>query len=93
MLASAAPAQDMTAGVVMEKMPADDRYTYVAGIVEGLATARYLADDKQTTGMSCLYRWFYGNSGTAEIIGAAFRRFPEHYPGVIVATLVGKECP
>jgi hypothetical protein len=38
----AANATDFTARVVMEKMTAEQRYSHLAGVVEGLAYARYV---------------------------------------------------
>lgn len=82
----------MTAGVIMEKMPQADRYPFVAGIIEGLAYARYVKDGKKTDGMGCIYDWFYKNKGRIQDIYQAFDRFKEHLPGTIVATMVAKEC-
>ena len=50
-LTGPAGATDFTAKAVMEKMQAGDRYPYVAGVVEGLAYARYSRDGKKTEGM------------------------------------------
>ena len=88
-----APAQTtMTAGVIMEKMPQADRYPFVAGIIEGLAYARYVKDGKQTDGMGCIYDWFYKKQGRIQDVYQAFSRFKEHMPGAIVAAMVAKEC-
>jgi len=82
----------MTAGVVMEKMPQSDRYPFVAGIIEGLAYARYMKDNKQVTGMGCIYDWFYKKQNRVQDVYQAFNRFKEHMPGAIVAAMVAKEC-
>jgi len=82
----------MTAGVVMEKMPALERLAFVAGIVEGLAYARYAKDGKKTEGMGCVYRWFYDKKDRIDDIYQAFNRFKEHLPGAVVAAMVAKEC-
>ncbi len=89
---SQARAQDMTAGVIMEKMPQNERYPFVAGIVEGLAYARYARDNKQVTGMGCIYKWFYGKQDRILDVYQAFNRFKDHTPGAIVAAMVAKEC-
>ena len=92
-LPSAGNAQTaMTAGVVMEKMPALERLAFVAGIVEGLAYARYAKDGKKTEGMGCVYRWFYDKKDRIDDIYQAFNRFKEHLPGAVVAAMVAKEC-
>lgn len=87
-----AQAQDMTAGVIMEKMPSNERYPFVAGIVEGLAYARYARDNKQVAGMGCIYKWFYGKQDRIQDVYQAFNRFKDHTPGAIVAAMVAKEC-
>ena len=91
-VSSQALAQDMTAGVIMEKMPQTERYPFVAGIVEGLAYARYARDNKQVSGMECIYKWFYGKKDRIQDVYQAFNRFKDHTPGAIVAAMVVKEC-
>lgn len=54
-----AEATDLTAGVVMEKMTSEQRPSYIAGVVERLAYARYAKDGKADQGMKCIYQWFY----------------------------------
>lgn len=101
LLCAATPAhpQAMTAEVIMSKMTPEDRYTYMAGIVEGLAYARYRNDNKgveedskTATGMACVYDWFYKNDANRERIVQAFRKFGSHYPGAIMAALIRKDC-
>ncbi|MVA97968.1 hypothetical protein GN330_12005 [Nitratireductor sp. CAU 1489] len=88
----------MTAGVVMEKMKPKELYSYVYGIVEGMAYARFRKDTvaagaKTETGMTCIYNWFFsGNGKSYADITAAFRKYPEHGPPVIVAALIKKKC-
>jgi len=89
---SQAHAQDMTAGVIMEKMPENARVPFVAGIIEGLAYARYARDNKQVTGMGCIYDWFYKKKDRIQDVYQAFNRFKDHTPGAIVAAMVAKEC-
>ena len=73
-------------------MTPDERHAYVAGIVEGLAYARYAADAKQVAGMKCIYGWFYDSPDTTETVYAAFRRYPDYPPGAVVAALVKRKC-
>jgi hypothetical protein len=87
-----ASATDFTAGVVMEKMNGKERHTYLAGVIEGLAYARYARDGKKTDGMACIYKWFYDKEATTDKIETAFRRFPDHLPGAVVAAMLEKEC-
>lgn len=87
-----AAAQDFTAGIVMEKMDEKQRYTYLAGVVEGLAYGRYAKDGKKVEGMKCIYEWFYDGDGTVEKIYSAFKRFHDYLPGAVMAAMVEKEC-
>lgn len=89
---SPASAEDMTAGSVLTKMKPDQRFPYLAGIVEGLAHARYQRDDKATEGMACIYDWFYRTEGSAETIYAAFEKFKNHTPGAVMAALIQRRC-
>lgn len=89
-----AQAEQFTAGTVMDRMPHEERAAYVAGVIEGLAYARYAAEDKTTEGMGCIYRWYYDDAGAAlGKIEAAFARFREHTPGAIIGALLKKGCP
>ncbi|GAB5470459.1 MAG: hypothetical protein Kilf2KO_34890 [Rhodospirillales bacterium] len=93
-----AHADDITAGSVLERMNADERFFFMAGIVEGLAYARYKADGNQTEGMGCIYDWFYrqGTFKDAPMarlqIEEAFARYPNHTPGAVVGALTILRC-
>jgi len=88
----------MTAGVVMERMEVRERYGYIAGIVEGLAYARFRKDtlaagSKDERGMQCIYDWFYADKEAMFVrIGQAFTKYPEHFPSTLIAVMVKKEC-
>ena len=90
---AAEPSTIMTAGVIAEKMNEGDLYTYVAGVVEGLAQARYRVDGKRTDGMSCIYGWFYDGDRTFERIFVTFAHFKDEMPGNVVAAMAEKRCP
>ncbi len=91
-------AKDMTAEVVMKEMPTKERFAFVAGIVHGLAYARFRKDsagtgEKVETGSKCIYDWFYsGDASTMLRIEKAFEQYPDYPPGSIVAVLAIKEC-
>lgn len=85
-------ATDFTAKTVMEKMEAEHRYPYIAGVIEGLAYARYARDGKKTEGMECIYDWFYEKPETLNLIYAAFGQYPEFTPGAIIGALTRKSC-
>lgn len=88
----------MTAGLIMDKMPVRERVSYVAGIVEGLAHARFLADTKRSgendsNGMKCIYDWYYSADGQTHMqVEAAFRKYPQHYPATLIIAMLKKRC-
>lgn len=73
-------------------MTAGDRYLYIAGIVEGLAHARFVKDNKDTKGRSCINEWFYDDKATIQKIYAAFERYPGTLPGAVVGALAATKC-
>jgi len=85
-------AQDMTAGVILDKMNSDQRTGFLAGVVEGLAYARFEREGNEEPGMKCIYRWFYEKEGTMENIHEAFNHFRDYMPGAVIAAMVQKEC-
>lgn len=77
----------------MEKMTAVERAAYLAGVIEGLAYARYEAEGKVTGGgMRCIYQWFYQGDDTLRKIHAAFERFKDYTPGAVIAAMIKREC-
>jgi len=95
---SLAHAQEMTAGLIMKEMPARERATYVMGIIEGLAYARFRKDTlasgaKNATGAACIYDWLYKDSTAAfDRIEAAFNKYPDQYPSTLLAVMLKKDC-
>lgn len=83
----------MNAGTIMEKMKPDERFAFVAGIIEGLAMSRYMQDGKKPEGMKCIYDWFYEHSDNVDTVYGAFERYPDYPPGTIVDLMVRKACP
>lgn len=88
-----AQARDFTAGVVMEEMDAADRFTYVAGVIEGLAYARFAADGQKPEGMVCIYDWFYESGDAMTKIEATFIKYGTYLPGAVLAAMLKKRCP
>lgn len=88
----------MTAGTVLDKMSTDERFSYVAGMIDGLAHARLQKDTlakgvAEQEGMNCIYRWFYQGDGKAHaVVSAAFGKYRDHYPATIIAVLIKREC-
>ncbi|WP_395664436.1 hypothetical protein [Methylocella sp.] len=74
-MTSSAGATDVTANAVMEKMPADERAPYIAGVVEGVAFGRYLAGGKKVEILDCIYDWFTGKPNAYDTIYVAFGRY------------------
>jgi hypothetical protein len=93
-----ASATDMTAGLILEQMQPRERFTYVAGMIEGIAYARFRKDSaaagsKDERGMSCIYDWYYeGGDSVQTTIDAAFRKYADYAPSVVVWALIKKEC-
>lgn len=91
-------ATDMTAGTIMKEMPVRERAAYVMGIVEGFAYARFRKDTvaagtKNETGMKCIYDWFYKDTAASfDLIEAVFKKYPEHFPSTLIASMTKKEC-
>lgn len=88
----AAHAEVMTAGVVMEKMPASERFAFWSGIIEGLAHARYVKDNKDPAGRACIYAWFYDQPGSRDKIREASLKYPDALTGQIIGALVATKC-
>jgi len=84
-------AADFNAEKVLNEMSAKEQAVYLAGVVEGLAIARYMKDGKKTDGMGCIYDWFYKDKNIPTIM-AAFERYPTYQPGAIVDVLVKQKC-
>lgn len=85
-------ANDFTAEKVMKGMDAKERYVFLAGVVEGLAVARYMKDGKQKAGMECIYDWFYEDKKTVDVIYAAFEKYPSYPPGSVMDVLSKRKC-
>lgn len=78
----------------MQRMDGAERFTFVAGIIEGLAMARYARDNQQPAGMRCIYDFLYQNREAAlRQIYAGFERYPTYPPGTVVHVLVSQRCP
>ena len=88
-------ADALTADDVLNKMSADQRISYIDGVVEGLATSRWIADKPDATGMQCIYEWYYQKPTDAvwNKVVQWLERHPEQQVGVLMHVLIGKECP
>ena len=60
-ITSTTGARAFTADDVLNKMNADQRISYVNGVIGGLAYARWLKDKPDQSGMQCINKWRYNN--------------------------------
>lgn len=92
--ASAADATEINADVVMNKMNSDQRVSYVSGVIEGLAYARFVRDKPDETGMKCIYDWYYADNDKRwkETLFPVFDRHKDKPVGVILHVLTKKAC-
>ncbi|MEP1577201.1 hypothetical protein [Roseibium album] len=81
------------ADVVASKMTPKQKNAYFAGVVEGLAYARYIKDGKKTDpGMKCILDWYYESEGTAQKITLALAKFETYPANAVIAAMVAKQC-
>ena len=87
-------ASALTADDVLNKMTPGDSASYVNGVVEGLATARWYKDQPNADGMNCIYGWYYQEPpGTAwKQVLEWFNRHPDQQVGALMHVLIKKEC-
>jgi hypothetical protein len=93
-LAGGKDAAALTAGEVLENLSPEERFHYVSGVVEGLAFARWLADDRDNTGMQCIWDWYLG-SDQRERINAQndwFDKHPDQQVSTLMYALIREEC-
>lgn len=83
-----------TAGDVVNKMEPTHQTGYLAGIVEGLAFARWVKDKPDKTGMKCIYDWYYESDTKTRFnrVRAWLERHPDKPPGALMYVLIKKEC-
>lgn len=82
-----------TADEVVNSMSERERSVYLAGIVDGLAQARWIADRPDQTGMSCIYNWYYqGGDTTQATIRQWFSRHLDKEANGLLYVLVEREC-
>ena len=88
---SVAPAQ--TAGDVMTKMSVEQRLSYIAGVLEGLAFARWIKDKPDKAGMKCIYDWYYRDAKKVHTgVTAWLSRHPDKLVGGLMYVLIKREC-
>jgi hypothetical protein len=81
----------LSASALMDMRDDQQRYMFIAGVVAGLSTARFVADGNDD-GSACIDRWFYDSGKARDQIYAAFERFGDRSPSAIIYALVAREC-
>lgn len=88
----------MTAGVVVERMNAPDRFLYVSGMVDAMAYERFaretFANGAQAyDGMNCIYAWFHeGGVERMQQIDSAFEKYADQIPAVVIRAMLNNAC-
>lgn len=83
----------LTANEVMNNMKDGERFAYVSGIVDGLAYARWLRDQPDSTGTKCIYGWYYsGQEENRILVLDWFERHPDKHADQLMYVLIKKEC-
>ena len=82
-----------TADEVVNKMSERDRSTYLAGMVDGLAQARWIADKPKADGVRCILDWYYqGGDAVQANIKQWFSRHLKTEANGLLYVLIKKEC-
>lgn len=82
-----------SAGDVLNKMNSDQRFGYIGGVVEGLATARWLKDKPDQTGMQCIYNWYLSDDKKQfNTMMTWLERHPDKPVGTLIHVLIKREC-
>ena len=90
---SSGTASALTADDVMNKMSADERSAYFAGMIEGFAFSRWLKERPSETGMNCIYNWYYDEGlKRSREIHQWFRRHIDKPAGPMMFVLLKREC-
>ncbi len=89
----AAPANALTAAEVRKNMSDKERGAYVAGLVEGLAQARWIKDKPDKTGMKCIYDWhFQPTTRKVNRLETLMDKYPNTQMSGIIFVLAKKAC-
>ena len=94
-LTLAAPqAGALTVEDLRENLSVEAQTSYVAGVVEGLAFARWIADDRAYEGMDCILEWYYRSGDTSAFRAALdmFDQHPDQHIGTLMYALIREEC-
>ncbi len=84
----------LTADEILNNMNSDQRFGYVSGVVDGLATARWVQDRPNAVGMQCIYDW-YLQRPAADVLAEIeiwFERHRDQQAGILIHVLINREC-
>jgi len=84
-------AQNLDADFVLNEMTIDQRASYIAGLLEGLAFARWHKDKPDFSGSRCIKNW-YDRDTKLPRIKDWFTRHPDKQPGPLLYILVKQDC-
>lgn len=83
----------LTANDVLNNMSSKEQTSYVAGVVGGLAQARWVKDKPDQTGMNCINNWFYNSQEKKwNQIDTWFKKHLEKPANALLYVLIKKEC-
>lgn len=93
-LAGGKEAAALTVTEVRENMTPKEQTRYVAGVVEGLAFARWIADGRDNAGMNCIWGWYFGEDQAALFAkqSAFFDKHPDQQVSTLMYALIREEC-
>ncbi|MEO1748334.1 MAG: hypothetical protein AAFR27_06910 [Pseudomonadota bacterium] len=92
-LKTTSPAFAFTANEVVNEMSEQDRRTYLAGLVDGLAQGRWIKDKPDTAGVQCVYNWYYqGGEAVHTTINQWFSRHLDTEANGLLYILIKQEC-
>ena len=90
--ATAQRAQALTVEEIRENMTTREQTLYVSGVVEGIATNRWIAGDE--AGFSCIWSWYFGEDQEEAFSQelSLFDQHPDRQVGVLMYALIRQEC-
>lgn len=93
LLVASNSAYALTADDVLNKMNTDQQFSYVAGVIGGLAFSRFLRDKPDESGMNCIFNWYYENEKSQWLkIEAWLSRHLEKPVEPLIYVLIKKDC-
>lgn len=86
-------AESLDARFVLNEMNQDQRVSYVEGIVDGLAYARFLRDRPDETGYLCVINWYQTDSEEKwRLVKKWLARHANKPVPVLMHIMIKKEC-